>query len=144
MPYATVEDFILEFGNQEAIELSHLDDPEQVGLDRAVLQRALDNATAEIDGYLGGAGYTLPLTSTPVLLRLKCCAIARYHLDRVRDREQVRLRYEDALNWFRDLVAGKVDLGLDGSGQAIADSPTDLASWYTSDRVFTMSNLRDW
>jgi phage gp36-like protein len=34
-------------------------------------------------------------------------------LDRVRNREDVRTRYEDAIEWLKSVAAGKVSLGLD-------------------------------
>lgn len=79
MPYATVTDLQDRLGEPRLMQLTDIGDP-QVGLvDTAVAQKALDDAAAEIDGYLVGR-YALPLASPPAMLRVHACTIAHYRL----------------------------------------------------------------
>ena len=117
-----------------------MDDPNSVVMDTVVIQRRLDDATAEIDTYLQAAGYSLPLVSTPVVLRNRCCDIARYNLDRIRMREDVQQRYKESIAYLKDLVRGIADLGLAQNNQPLA--VPDAPQWYSGDRVFTVDSLR--
>jgi phage gp36-like protein len=140
MSYATPADFILAFGNDEAVEITNLDSPTASVLDSSKLQRALDDASSEIDSYLLAASYTIPLTSAPIVLREKCNDIARYRLDKWRNRDDVRRRYEDALIFLRDLSKGLASLGADVTGKPI-ESQSDTPRWYTRDKVYTDETL---
>jgi phage gp36-like protein len=130
---------------EEAIALTNLEDSDLERIDDKVLNRALEDADAEVDGYLSAAGYTLPLATAPLNLRNKCCDIARYRLDRNRPREDVRQRYEDAIAFLKDLASGRVKLPIGSSGGdgTLPDSANSIQpQWYTSDRVFTPDTLR--
>lgn len=111
MTYATPADLIKRFGEKEAIALS---DRELTGiLDEAVLTGALEQAAAEIDGYLGGR-YALPLDPVPRILAGYACDIARYRLcgtGGVVVTEEIRDRYKDAVRFLEWAAQGKVSLG---------------------------------
>lgn len=111
MTYATSADLINRFGEKEAIALT---DRAYVGVvDQAVLAGALEWATAEIDGYLGGR-YTLPLAPVPRILTGYACDIARHQLcgtGGVVVTEEIRNRYQDAIKFLRLAAEGKVSLG---------------------------------
>lgn len=137
--YATIDEYIAAFGHREAIELSNSDDSTAEYVDRSAIQMRLDDASALIDSYLQAAGYALPLPSTPVRLRSCACEIARYYLDRLRMREDVRDRYEQEIAYLKEVAAGKVSLGLPLLQPA---TPPDLVHWYSRSRVFTDEALR--
>ena len=116
MTYATLAEMITRFGEPELVQRT--DRPEGVIIDTVVLGRALADADAEIDSYLGGR-YTLPLTSTPVVLVRLAADIARYRLydDGVPD--TVRQRYEDAVSLLKRMASGDVALvGMAAAGVA--------------------------
>lgn len=144
MIYATVADFILAFGEGEAIELSNLDDPVNDQLEATTIRGALTTASAEIDSYVRSAGYSLPLSEVPSVLIGKCCDIARYRLDRNRAREEVRQRYLDAVYWLKDLARGTASLGIVAESDELAGATTILPGYFTRDRTFTMSDLSDY
>ena len=125
MAYATQQDFIDAFGERETLMLTNLDNPNSVAIDPIPLDKALDDATAEIDTYIGSR-YILPLASTPSVVNRYCLDIARYMLDRIRSREDVRLRYEDALKWLGMLASGKVSIGADLLGSSISQTAPSL------------------
>jgi phage gp36-like protein len=125
MAYAIAADFIKAFGERETLMLTNLDNPNSVTIDPVPLDKALDDATAEIDTYIGSR-YITPLPSTPSVVNRYCLDIARYMLDRVRSREDVRLRYEDALKWLGMLASGKVSIGADLLGASISQTAPSL------------------
>ena len=53
MSYATPQDLINRYPNRDLVQLTN-EDPTITTINTTVLQQALDDASAEIDGYLGG------------------------------------------------------------------------------------------
>ena len=74
MGYATQQDLVERFGEEELIQLTDREHAQLIVAD--VIDRALSDADAEIDSYLG-VRYTLPLVSIPVLLVGVAANIAR-------------------------------------------------------------------
>ena len=95
MSYAVKQDMVDRFRATELIQLTDVDSVANA-IDDTVLDRALDDADAEIDGYLAGR-YTLPLATVPRVLTNIACDIARYRLHDDRATEQVTTRYRDAI-----------------------------------------------
>lgn len=83
------------------------------GVTTATQEAALDAASALADGYLQER-FTLPLAAWVDDLRRAVCCVAAYDILSARGfdprgggtDENVRLRYEDALRWLRDVGAG--------------------------------------
>lgn len=121
MPYADLNQFIQAFGEQEAIELTNLDDPAATAIDPIPMERALVDASALIDTYLGRL-YALPLANTPAALIPCCLDLARYRLDRIRVREDVRQSYEDRVRWLEQVCKGIISLGADLLNQPVAQA----------------------
>lgn len=119
--YASVADMVERFGEFEIVELT---DFEHTGvIDTAVAERALTDATAEIDGYLA-ARYRLPVTDTPRLLSLLCSDIARFRLQKGVSTEQARQRYEDAVAKLKAIARGEINLPLASPPPASAEPVT--------------------
>lgn len=126
MPYATQQDFIDAFGEVEAIELTNLDNAAATSVNAPPLTKALTDASATIDAYVG-ARYVLPLSVVPAPLDRHCLDIARYYLDRIRSREDVRARYDDAIKFLTSVAKGTVSLGGDLiSGQNVSSIAPSL------------------
>lgn len=143
MAYATIEQFIEAFGQLETFELSNLDDPSIVAIENPVLERALNDASAEMDSYLWR--YTLPFTSIPQPLIGCCLDIARHRLDRLREREDVRKRYEDWKKWLEQVAKGIVKLGVDEQGAEVEMEGGSLGEIWSNpgQRTYTTESLRD-
>lgn len=140
MSYATTDDFIAYFGEDEARELTNLDDAMAIDVNGVLLQKALDHATAEVNVYLA-SNYTLPLISVPSILVYDTCEIARFRLDRYKTREDVTERYDKVIQRLRDISKGVVSLGLDQNSQEVSN---DSGPGYISaPPVFTFHSLRD-
>jgi phage gp36-like protein len=140
MSYASIADFTLAFGEQETLMLSELDEPNSVSIENSVVQRALDDATAEIESYLTAARIFVT-GDPPLILRNKCCDIARYRLDKNRQREDVRLRYEDAIKFFKDVVKGDASIGLTPGTDQPAIIRNSKPKGFHGDRIFTYDSL---
>ena len=68
MAYCTIEDMQNTYGNERIAAWSAVD------AERA--QKAIADASAEIDGYLLSGGYTVPLAGTPATIKKYCVDIA--------------------------------------------------------------------
>jgi phage gp36-like protein len=113
MAYASSDDMIARYPNRDLVQLTN-DDPAQTSVNSAVLSIALNDASAEIDGYLEGR-FALPLTDSPAILTRLACDIAMYRLQSLRplhDLADARTRYEDAVGFLRRIASGEVNLGL--------------------------------
>lgn len=112
MTYATQQNMIDRYGQQELVELT---DRANLGvLDGAILDSVLADADSEINAYLASR-YTLPLASVPPVLMKFACDIARYQLYDTRASEQVRDRYKAAIAFLKMVSEGKASLGLDAT-----------------------------
>ena len=117
MTYASQQNLIDRFGEVELIQLT---DRDSLGaIDAAVVARALADADAEINGYLS-TRYTLPLSPVPAVLEKLACDIARYQLFENKAVDTVVERYENSIRFLKDVVSGKVTLGVDGNGEQAA------------------------
>ncbi len=84
------------------------------GVSTATQEAALEAASEVARGYLREK-YSLPLASWADDLRRCVCAVAAYDLMVTRgfapsaaNDEHLRLRYEDAMRWLRDISAGHI------------------------------------
>lgn len=108
MGYATQADLEARYGAEEILQLA---DRNRDGvIDAGVIDRALADAEAEINGYLGSR-YQLPLADVPQIVNVYACDIARYRLYADLATDEVRRRYEDAVKFLRLAAEGKVKIG---------------------------------
>jgi phage gp36-like protein len=109
MSYCTVDDLIARFGDTMLIQLTGL--PDQI--DYSVVATAISDASAEIDGYIGGR-YSVPIIGDAAapLLRI-ACDLAIYNLwKRVsRFSEPIQKAHDDAVAYLSLLGQGKISLG---------------------------------
>lgn len=139
MTYATPQDLIDRFGQDELVELT---DRSRLGaIDAAVIARALADADAEIDGYLSGV-CPLPLVSVPPRLVKIAADIARYQLYDRAVTDAIKARYDDAIKYLRLLAGGQVSLGLDAANQPVAE--VGGVQFTASARVFNAATLSDY
>ncbi|NCJ06681.1 DUF1320 domain-containing protein [Synechococcales cyanobacterium C] len=141
MSYATPQEFIDQFGQEESLQLTNLDDPTAEDVDEELLERTLADATDEINGYLEGR-YPLPFTSVPRVLRRVALDIARYRLDRYLARDDARQRYEDAIKFLESVAKGMIRLGLNQEA-ALVEAKIDSPQVAAPGRTFTRESLGD-
>ncbi len=138
MPYATQQDMIDRFAQTELVELT--DRGNTGNIDSTVLNRALTDADALIDGYLQSR-YTLPLAVAPKVLTLYAGDIARYLLYDNHATEQVKKRYDDAIAFLKQVAKGAITLGLSATGDQPAEA--DGAQMESGGSVFKREDSTD-
>lgn len=141
MPYATATDLLDRFDAEEIAQRADRSTPRQVTAELlklaaaagdlsaytaaeqaaaaealALVNRAITDAADAIDGYLSGR-YTVPLATPPQAIGRIACDMARYYLFDDQATETVQKRYDSAVQFCRDVAAGKVSLG------AVVDAP---------------------
>jgi phage gp36-like protein len=124
---ASPDDFIVAYGLKEAIQLTNIDDAAATSVNVAKLRMAIQDANSLIDSYIeqsGKAGMVL-ITSNR---RRTALIIARYYLDTVRRREDVKSDYETAL---KQLAAEMQMTAIRaGNGDSAIDTPAGIMrSW---------------
>ena len=125
---ATPDDFVLAYGLREAIQLSNIDDGDASQPNTDKIWMAIQDACALIDNYImqaGKAGQLLISSNR----RRTALIIARYYLDSVRRREDVKNDYEQCLKeltqatsletvvrpddpWWADQCSGRSNNGI--------------------------------
>lgn len=136
MAYETVDEFIARLDPQYAAQLTSVLDgnsPESP-VNRPRVQRALDDASDELDGYLP----RLPAEYRPAAgtLRLHTHKVATYLLTLGRpgaEFEQIRNAYTDTIRFYTDAIA---------AASASGGSPPTDASVCAPAPVFSARNLR--
>ncbi|MFV2030598.1 gp436 family protein [Neisseria sp. S1] len=140
MAYASVQDMVDRFGDLELIQIT--DRNRDGEIDRDVAQTALDDATAEIDAYLGR--FARPFADTPPILVRLCCDIARYRLSAANGvliTDEIRNRYKiDVLDLLRAIAKGDVQLGVDDAGGEIAAADNGVLFVNGQNKVFGRDN----
>ncbi|KQQ85847.1 hypothetical protein ASF65_04740 [Aureimonas sp. Leaf324] len=79
MSYASLQDLIDRFGDRELIQLTDRTNRPASVIDQTVVGRALADADALIDGYVGKV-HALPLAAVPPALVKTAADIARFYL----------------------------------------------------------------
>ena len=113
MSYATPEDVRLRYGTELLDSFKAAREPEKTPageaetLESSALEKAPVDASGLMDSYLN-TRYPLPLQSHPDVLKRFCIDIALYWLadhQRILSEEKHQ-RYEDALQWLKQVQAG--------------------------------------
>ena len=134
MAYITVDQMIARFGRDELLELTDRDN--EGILNKTIIEAAIADADAEIDGYIAIA-VTLPLASVPANITRLAADIARYRLYDERATDQVTKRYDNALEFLEMVATGKATLGIEDDQNAASGSVEIEAN----SRVFTEDSL---
>ena len=119
MPYATIADLQVRYGDTELRQLSDIGTPRSGAMVDAVLLRALLDASAWIDGYLVGR-YALPISDAPALakLNLDCAAEARFLLMHTNVDEAAQKAHDERAAFYRSVAKGDITLIAPGAAPA--------------------------
>lgn len=113
MPYTSLTQLTDRFGERVLIQITDRAEVATNAVDTDVVDRALADTDAVIDGYLA-ARYQLPLASTPVLIADLAQVIAIYKLHIYAPDPKIETDYKDAVKTLRDLSQGIVRLDVAG------------------------------
>lgn len=139
MAYTSKAEMMDRFGEGELINLTDRASPPIGIIDDNVLDRALADADAEIDGYLQ-ARYSLPLAGTPRSLGLLAAEIARYRLYDDHAPDHIVDRYKSAVRSLEQIAKGVIKLGLDAAQAATPATATPQTD--ADDPIFSAASLR--
>lgn len=115
MSYCTLADLIEAYGEQEILQLSDRRRP-PIQVDQGVVERAINDAAAEIDLHLH-ARYQLPLPTVPVVLRRVACTLTYANLHtRLADSHPAYLAAENQRKLLHGISSGRLSLALDAGG----------------------------
>lgn len=139
MAYTTLAELTARFGEAMLISLTDRGDIHTGTIDTAVVDQAIAEADAIIDGHVG-VRYALPLAETPPLIMTLARDIAIYKLHVHATDPKIEEDYKAAMATLRDLSAGRVRLPIDGkdapgtggSGARVTDR----------DRTFTEGGMK--
>ncbi|CDL79729.1 gp436 family protein [Xenorhabdus cabanillasii] len=147
MSYATLSDMYARYSHDALYTLTDIkiDDfhslsPEALKHAREhLIQIALADASATIDGYIDGRA-TLPLKTVPVVLVRIACVLARFALEEGAATEKATKDQEDAIRLLEKVAAGDVSLGL--SKEAERPASGDVAIITSSGSVWGRQKSR--
>lgn len=139
MPYATLADLSARFGDRMLVALTDRGEAATGAVDSAVVDRALAETDAVIDGYLS-ARYTLPVTPAPPLLTDLALAIAIWKLHIAAPDPKVEADYKEAIRTLRDIAAGVIRLT--AAGVDAAEASASGVQVTDRERPLTAENLK--
>lgn len=135
--YASQIDILLQLSQQVVIELTDDDDAGVIDSDK--VDRAIDDATAEIDAYVSAVA-SIPLDPVPDLIRKICVDIAIYNLFSLKDDTipDIRItRYKNAILKLKQIKNKDIVL------PDVVGTPAINVTTLKSDRIFTLGKISD-
>ncbi len=138
MTYATKQDLIERFGEDELVDLTDRAEPPAGAIDEAVLGEALATADGQIEAHLR-VRYAVPVAPVPDLLVGVAADIARYRLYTDNPPEVVSDRHKAAMKTLGDLARGIITLDATAATEASSGGSVRIS---TPDRVFTSKTLK--
>ena len=141
MTYATLALLQDRYGDRMLISLTDRSQPATGAIDTDVVDRALADTDALIDGHIS-VRYQLPMATTPDLVVDLAQAIAIYKLHRKSASEKISKDYEQALKSLRDISTGKIRLDVAGSEPASSGSAGVKTN--KTDRPMTNETMKGW
>jgi phage gp36-like protein len=142
MAYSTKADILLQLPEDSLITLT--DDENTGAVVDEVVTRAIADADAEIDGYVG-TRHTVPLSPVPTVIRLASVRMAIYHLHARRSLvsvpDQVKTDYDNQVRLLRDISKGVVSLGADDPGGTPPQNNRPVVSSTNPEKQLTRTKL---
>jgi phage gp36-like protein len=139
MSYATLAQLTDRYGERMLLQLSDRSTPPSGVIDTSVVDRALANTDAMIDGYLAGR-YVLPLAETPPLLSGLAQEIAIYKLHPFQPDPKIEQEYKDALSQLDKISKGTIRLPLATIGEPVVTGADGVVA-IDRERDFTPENM---
>lgn len=117
MSYTTLAALTEKFGTPMLVALTDRGDVATNVVDSGVVDRAIADASAMIDGYVS-VRYALPMVEVPALIGRLALAIAIYDLHISSPDPKIKDDYEAALKTLGQISSGAVRLDIDGKPAA--------------------------
>lgn len=121
MPYATLDQLKKRYSERVLIDLTDREPPLTGAIVVPVVDQALTDTDALIDGYLAGR-YKLPLVETPPILADLAQMIAIYKLHVFAPDPKIEKDYELSLRQLDKIASGVIRLNVEGVEPAASGS----------------------
>ena len=130
MLYCSKQDLIDRFSEDELISLT---DRDSLGIiNDEVLNRAIEDASTEMDAYLSRFNYSVD--TLPKSLKPLACDIARYRLYDDEPHEHITNRYNNAIKFLKAVNKGEITIGTNSQDSEVATN--DLPEIQSGGSVF--------
>lgn len=137
MSYAATQDLIGRYSEPAVIERTDRTDPPSGVIDMAVVVYALDQASADIDTYIGRR-HSLPLPLVPASVTGACTILAWEILHADRPTEAVTAAADRARKWLQQIADGSAVLEGLPVTEVVIERPVGISA---PPRVFTDDTL---
>jgi phage gp36-like protein len=117
LPYCTLQQLTDRYSLAMLVEISDRGETPTGTVDAALIDRAIADADALIDGYLK-TRYALPLAAVPALVTDLSLIISIYKAHAHVAAEKITKDYEGALRTLRDIASGMIRLDVAGAEPA--------------------------
>ncbi|MDJ1463408.1 DUF1320 domain-containing protein [Nitratireductor sp. GZWM139] len=114
MAYCTLQELTDRYSQRMLVEISDRADAPTGAVDTDLIDRAVADADALINGYLK-VRYRLPLASIPRLVKDLSLRISIYYAHAHIASDKIRRDYEEALSTLKHISQGLIRLDLDGA-----------------------------
>lgn len=139
MPYATLALLTDRYGERLLVALTDRGELATGAVDATVVDRAIADTDALIDGYLAGR-YVLPLAATPPLVTDIAQAIAIWKLHVYQPDPKIEADYKEAVRQLQQIAQGAIRLPV--AGVEPASQGGSGARLTDRDRPMTAENLK--
>lgn len=139
MPYTTLADLTARYGDRMLVALTDRGAMATGAIDTAVVDKAIADTDAVIEGYIG-ARYAIPVSPVPPILADIAGAIAIWKLHIGGADPKVEADYKEALRSLREIAAGVITLA--AAGVAAAQKDATGVQLTDRERPFTADNLK--
>jgi phage gp36-like protein len=139
MPYCTVDDLTARYGQALLVQISDRADAPTGEVDLDLVNAAIANADALIDGYLLGR-YALPLESVPALVKDWSLRVAIYYAHGQVVDQKIADDYAAALKQLSQVASGAIRLNIAGAEPATSGATGVEAT--DTERVITPDSMR--
>jgi len=134
MLYCSKQGLIDRYSEDELIQLT---DRNNLGvINNEVLNRAIEDASTEMDAYLSRFNFTVD--TLPKSLKPLACDIARYRLYDEAPTEHITNRYNNAIKFLKSVNKGEITIGTTSADTEV--TTTDLPEIQSAGSVFSRSN----
>jgi len=134
------------FGLTEMLRLSRPEDRDAETVDEAVVIKAIEDATAVVDGYLRGR-YRLPLQDAPKDIVRAVCHLARHDLadtGRSEPSDHMVSARKEIMSWLGKLSSDAVRIDAPAAGSTTSEAKTGGARFSDRKPAFTDESLGGW
>lgn len=139
MPYTTLADLTARFGDRMLVALTDRGEMSTGAIDTTVVDKAIADTDAVIDGYVAGR-YQTPVTPVPAILGDIAGSIVVWKLHVGAPDPKVEADYKKALRALRDIAAGVITLA--SAGTPSVEKGGSGVQVTDRERPFTADNLK--